>query len=214
MVLVLELDARLAQELVHLQLLGLGQGLGVVAVEGTHVSEQRSCAGKAMTLLAAAFDVADDVVAVTAVVALATVRAFVLDLSLAISTSQTGRSAFRALVLANAVLTQTFAIALCAEIPVIGFAVRTEAVTALAAVVLLPIVLAKAAAAAVAADMPLPSVWALLVNLACRHGGCFGRLRRSLARSRACPFPAGGRLNALVQHANPAAREGDYLHAD
>ena len=42
----------------------------------------------------------------------------------------------------------------------------------------------------------------------------FGRLRRSPARSRACPFPAGGRLNALVQDADPAAREGNYLHAD
>ena len=36
-VLVLEFDARLAQELVHLQLLALGQGLRVVAVEGSHV---------------------------------------------------------------------------------------------------------------------------------------------------------------------------------
>ena len=65
--LVLELDARLAQELVHLQLLGLGQGLGVVAVEGTHMLEQTI--GPSVTVAAhmAAFNLANAIGALRAI---------------------------------------------------------------------------------------------------------------------------------------------------
>ena len=49
-VLVLELQARGGEELVHLELLALGQGFWAVTVEGAHVSKQRVGIGETMAL--------------------------------------------------------------------------------------------------------------------------------------------------------------------
>ena len=63
-VLVLELNARLGQELVHFQLLALGQAFGIVAMEGTHVRHEPGRRRKLHNRLA---EIASPVVALAAV---------------------------------------------------------------------------------------------------------------------------------------------------
>ena len=81
--LIFELNARILHSLVYLKLLLLSSGLGVVAMEGTHVIEERGCLAEFLAIA----QLTDKVVAFGAMVLLLAMwaeRRFTTDFALAL----------------------------------------------------------------------------------------------------------------------------------
>ena len=128
-VLVVELDARLAQELVHLQLFAFRQGFWVVAVEGLHVLPKIGRRGELHSRLA---ELADPIVTVgtrpshTTVWASAVIGFCFCPHALAQALGAT----IWAIVLVDAVLTQAFAAAWLAVVSIVNAAMFATIVIA------------------------------------------------------------------------------------